>query len=258
MEGRSLRSSGGLGQGNDDEEEDSDGGGAVGGVGGADEESEEGRDYSWKKTIMIGPSYQATVPSGLSDYDDSLPPYENEDKLLWDPSALSPKRVEEYLAKSQESALSSAGNGNGSGNGGVFVLPSGAHTRDDEQALHLLHQCGNDAEEALRRGRMGSAAKMAETMSLWSEEECRAFELGEGEAGQCWSANTLPDSPALFCSSRSAPVRQGFPRDPAAEGSHPLGGGAGAVLLPVEEDGATRRLRQRHQAREEEVHPASR
>ena len=35
-----------------DEEEDESG----------EEEVEEGKDYSWKKTIMIGPSYQVKLP----------------------------------------------------------------------------------------------------------------------------------------------------------------------------------------------------
>ena len=43
------------------------------GGGGAGEDSDDGRDYSWKKTIMIGPSYQASVPGGLSSYGDTLP-----------------------------------------------------------------------------------------------------------------------------------------------------------------------------------------
>jgi hypothetical protein len=47
VEGRSLRSSGGL---QEEEEEES-----------GEEEPEEGKDYSWKKTIMIGPSYQVNV-----------------------------------------------------------------------------------------------------------------------------------------------------------------------------------------------------
>ena len=33
----------------------------------------EKQDYSWKKTIMIGPSYQASVPSDLDAYGDTLP-----------------------------------------------------------------------------------------------------------------------------------------------------------------------------------------
>ena len=48
VEGRNLRSSAGL----VDEEEDESG----------EEEAEEGKDYSWKKTIMIGPSYQVKLP----------------------------------------------------------------------------------------------------------------------------------------------------------------------------------------------------
>jgi len=51
VEGRSLRSSAGAPE---EEEEES-----------GDEEVEEGKDYSWKKTIMIGPTYQASVPAGL-------------------------------------------------------------------------------------------------------------------------------------------------------------------------------------------------
>ena len=63
VEGRALRS---QGSGQPDEMED--------------EEYEEGEDsdfenkeLSWKKTIMIGPSYQASVPSDLAAYGDTLP-----------------------------------------------------------------------------------------------------------------------------------------------------------------------------------------
>lgn len=47
---------------------------------------------------MIGASYQATIPVGLSQYGDILP-YENEDKLIWEPSQVSEREVEEYLLK---------------------------------------------------------------------------------------------------------------------------------------------------------------
>ena len=61
VEGRALRSTSG---GRDDaEEEESE----------AEDSDNEGRDYSWKKTIMIGPTYQASVPSDLSSYGDTLP-----------------------------------------------------------------------------------------------------------------------------------------------------------------------------------------
>jgi len=157
VEGRALRSQG-SGQAEEGQEEE------------YEEEIEESdlenRDYSWKKTIMIGPSFQAFVPSDLDAYGDTLP-YENEDKQLWNPGHLVSKDVEEYLSKSQEAIQT----------GGVGSLPMGAHVRDDEQALHLLLQCGYNCEEALRRRRM-NAVPTAETMTLWSEEECRSFELG--------------------------------------------------------------------------------
>ena len=35
-----------------------------------EEAVEEGKDYSWKKTIMIGPTYQASVPGGLCSCND--------------------------------------------------------------------------------------------------------------------------------------------------------------------------------------------
>ena len=146
VEGRSLRSSAGVVEEDDDEEEE--------------EEVEEGKDYSWKKTIMIGPTYQASVPGGLSNYDDT-PPYENDDKLLWDPSRLNEEQCKEYLAKSSE--LLGA-----TGAMGVNGIPTGSHIRDDEQALLLLLQCGYNVEEALRRRRM-NAVPPADTMSLWSE-----------------------------------------------------------------------------------------
>jgi len=155
VEGRSLRSSAGAPE---EEEEES-----------GEEEVEEGKDYSWKKTIMIGPTYQASVPAGLCSYDDT-PPYENEDKMLWDPTRLSEEVSREYLAKSAETQ-------GASGALGVNGIPTGSHIRDDEQALLLLLQCGYNTEEALRRKRM-NAVPPADTMSLWSEEECRAFETG--------------------------------------------------------------------------------
>jgi len=168
VEGRALRSSaaaGGGGGGGPEEEEDE----SEPEAGGESSDHEGSRDYSWKKTIMIGPSYQASVPSGMADYDGDALPYENEDKLLWDPKLLKFGEVEGYLSKSQESLQQAAS--------GVASLPQGLHTRDDEQALHMLLQCGYNYEEALRRRRM-NAVPPAETMTLWSEEECRAFELG--------------------------------------------------------------------------------
>ena len=126
IEGRSLRSSAGV-VGEEEEEE---------------EEEEPEELPAWKKTIMIGPSYQASVPGGLDNYDDT-PPYENEDKLLWDPSRVSSDCITEYLAKSGEVQ-------GASGAFGVNGIPNGSHIRDDEQALLLLLQCGYNSDEALR------------------------------------------------------------------------------------------------------------
>ncbi|XP_067005145.1 mesoderm induction early response protein 1 [Anabrus simplex] len=139
-------------------------------------EEEEDLDYEyspveeddWRKTIMVGSDYQAGIPEGLCMYDDALP-YENEDKLLWNPSNLTEKDVEDFLVKAQEPLVNNAQ--------GVHAIPTGAHTRDDEQALYLLLQCGYNVEEALRRRRM-NVVPPTDTMSLWSEEECRNFENG--------------------------------------------------------------------------------
>merc|ERR1711994_322825 len=92
------------------------------------------------------------------------------DKQLWDPTRLAEEVSREYLAKSAETQ-------GASGALGVNGIPVGKHVRDDEQALLLLLQCGYSVEEALRRKRM-NAVPPADTMSLWSEEECRAFETG--------------------------------------------------------------------------------
>ncbi|KAL1122742.1 hypothetical protein AAG570_003069 [Ranatra chinensis] len=142
-------------------------------------EDEEDYDYSpeeedKKKKIMVGSDYQAWIPEGLCKYDDALP-YENEDKLVWDPSNLTPKDIEDYLIKAQEPLLNSIQ--------GVGAIPMGAHTRDDEQSLYLLLQCGYNIEEALRRRRI-SAAPSNDAMSLWSEEECRHFENGLHDFGK--------------------------------------------------------------------------
>ena len=55
-----MRSSAPAGQEEEEEE----------GSGEEEEEGEKDTFPSWKKTIMIGPSYQASVPSGTNSYDD--------------------------------------------------------------------------------------------------------------------------------------------------------------------------------------------
>lgn len=67
---------------------------------------------------MVGSEYQAQIPEGLCQYDDALP-YENEDKLVWDPSQLDDCDIELYLQRSMIPAL------------------VGSPGNDDRQSSHL-------------------------------------------------------------------------------------------------------------------------
>ncbi|GAB6029034.1 hypothetical protein CHUAL_004822 [Chamberlinius hualienensis] len=125
-------------------------------------------DDDWKKTIQVGSDYQAIIPEGLCKYD-GAPAYENDDKMLWDPSKISDNEIESYLKRWQQSANNCLQ--------GVNAIPTGFHVRDDEQALYLLLQCGHSVDEAMRRRRM-QPVSATDTMSLWSEEECCSFENG--------------------------------------------------------------------------------
>lgn len=121
---------------------------------------------------MVGSDYQAVIPDGMRRYGDSLP-YENEDKLLWDPDNSNDEDLVNYMVSIKTANESAAAGGD------RIIIPQGSHVRDDEQALYLLLQCGYNYDEALRRNR-GSycAAPNVATMSVWSEEECRNFETG--------------------------------------------------------------------------------
>uniref|UniRef100_A0A6P7GSL2 Mesoderm induction early response protein 1-like n=1 Tax=Diabrotica virgifera virgifera TaxID=50390 RepID=A0A6P7GSL2_DIAVI len=126
--------------------------------------------YQPVRTIMVGSDYQAQIPEGLSHYDDALP-YENDDKLLWDPNDthLEGIDVSDFLRKVSSIRTSKTG------------LPQGVNLRDDEEALYMLQQCGHNVEEALRRLKMAAPAVAPEKKkkeSLWSEEECKNFEAG--------------------------------------------------------------------------------
>ncbi|XP_014672056.1 PREDICTED: mesoderm induction early response protein 1-like [Priapulus caudatus] len=168
----------------------------------SDDEDYQPTEGDWKKTIQVGSCFQAQIPDGLCKYGDA-PAYENEDKLLWDPVALEEKQIETYLAHVQDPESPPQGGGGG-------ALPACTHVRDDEQALYTLLQCAHNLEEALRRRRMqpvpptelslekfvhgdskrgqGEAqgretmleweGQSKDTLSLWSEEECRHFENG--------------------------------------------------------------------------------
>ncbi|XP_043649841.1 mesoderm induction early response protein 1 [Drosophila teissieri] len=167
-----------------------------------EEESESELDDA-RKIIMVGHDYQAEIPEGLSQYGDILP-YENEDQLIWEPSQVSEREVEEYLAKIQETrSIVPPEDGTGADEEGAATgataEPPGPTTsptmppkappassassdqelvvKDNEQALHLLVQCGYDFKEALRRKRM-NVLPLTDTMSSWSEDECLKFEEG--------------------------------------------------------------------------------
>jgi len=74
---------------------------------------------------MVGSDYQAVIPEGLCTYGDALP-YDNEDKLLWDPNcALSEKDTKEYLKESEKIQESIGAD--------LSVIPKGSHIRDDEK-----------------------------------------------------------------------------------------------------------------------------
>lgn len=131
---------------------------------------------------MVGSEFQAVIPEGLCKYGDELP-YENEDKLVWDPSKLKEKDVESYQKKSFSIISDPKATSSPEKVTSVTAIPVGNHLRDDEQMLYLLLQCGHNVEEALRRRRIsaasGSTASVATNeMSEWSEEECRNFENG--------------------------------------------------------------------------------
>lgn len=123
-----------------------------------------------RKSIMVGSSYQATVPELIRKppYSDKKKPYTGEDKLLWNPYKLSDKEIEKYLATVQKINFERAR--------GVAAIPRGAHTRDDEQALYLLLQCGFNIEKALQK--IKSSPPPNNSSSHWTEEECKSFESG--------------------------------------------------------------------------------
>ena len=145
-----------------------------------DEETEDTGD--WRRTIQVGPEHQAVIPESLTQYDD-VPAYENEDTILWEPSKLSEYDVEQYLKVVK---LSSSDFGHPDLDGltpGLLLpdptLPDDVCIRDDEQALFILLQAGHKTDEALRRRKMQSnKTGLFESMTSWSEEECREFEEG--------------------------------------------------------------------------------
>ena len=151
-----------------------------------DDDYEEGQESDgdepadWKRMINIGLDYQAEIPDGLSCYD-GVPAYENEDRILWEPANLEDSEIEQYLRQVKETSPDYGSPPEVTGMSGMPELTQALDTmiRDDEQALFLLLQCGYKSDEALRRRKMQPQKNsFFETMTPWSEEECRNFEEG--------------------------------------------------------------------------------
>ncbi|XP_071583538.1 mesoderm induction early response protein 2 isoform X1 [Heliangelus exortis] len=120
-----------------------------------------------KKEIMVGPQYQATVPTlHLNRHGEKA--YENEDQLLWDPNILPEREVEEFLYRAVKRRWDELSGSS---------LPEGEMVKDNEQALYELVKCNFNAEEALRRLRF-NVKVIRDELCAWSEEECRNFEHG--------------------------------------------------------------------------------
>ncbi|KAL1251265.1 hypothetical protein QQF64_019061 [Cirrhinus molitorella] len=120
-----------------------------------------------RKDIMVGPQYQAIIPS-LCTHAFYERAYENEDQLLWTPDVLSSLAIEKFLLEVQRK---------GSDDGPTNTSTTGDVVKDNEQALYELVKCNFNAEEALRRYRF-NVKVFNEELCGWSEEECRNFEYG--------------------------------------------------------------------------------
>ncbi|XP_075831748.1 mesoderm induction early response protein 2 isoform X2 [Microtus pennsylvanicus] len=120
-----------------------------------------------KKEIMVGPQFQADLNIlHLSRHCDKI--YENEDQLLWSPSVLPEREVEEFLYRAVKRRWQETAGPQ---------IPEGEVVKDSEQALYELVKCNFNVEEALRRLRF-NVKVIRDGLCAWSEEECRNFEHG--------------------------------------------------------------------------------
>ncbi|KAM5231990.1 mesoderm induction early response protein 2 isoform 1-T1 [Hipposideros larvatus] len=120
-----------------------------------------------KKEIMVGPQFQADLSNlHLSRHGEKI--YENEDQLLWDPTVLPEREVEEFLYRAVKRRWHEMAGSQ---------LPEGETVKDSEQALYELVKCSFNVEEALRRLRF-NVKVIRDGLCAWSEEECRNFEHG--------------------------------------------------------------------------------
>ncbi|XP_074061016.1 mesoderm induction early response protein 2 isoform X7 [Macrotis lagotis] len=120
-----------------------------------------------KKEIMIGPQYQAIIPTfHLNRHNEKV--YEKEDQLLWDPNVLPEGEVEEFLYRAVNRQWDEMA---------TSQIPVGITVKDNEQALYELVKCNFNVEEALRRLRF-NVKVIRDELCAWSDEECRNFEHG--------------------------------------------------------------------------------
>lgn len=120
-----------------------------------------------KKEIMVGPQFQADLNVlHLNRHCDKI--YENEDQLLWSPSVLPEREVEEFLYRAVKRRWQETAGPQ---------IPEGEVVKDSEQALYELVKCNFNVEEALRRLRF-NVKVIRDGLCAWSEEECRNFEHG--------------------------------------------------------------------------------
>ncbi|XP_050995609.1 mesoderm induction early response protein 2 [Acomys russatus] len=120
-----------------------------------------------KKEIMVGPQFQADLNIlHLNRHCDKI--YENEDQLLWSPSVLPEREVEDFLYRAVKRRWQEMAGPQ---------IPEGEVVKDSEQALYELVKCNFNVEEALRRLRF-NVKVIRDGLCSWSEEECRNFEHG--------------------------------------------------------------------------------
>ncbi|KAJ7986792.1 hypothetical protein DPEC_G00332050 [Dallia pectoralis] len=119
-----------------------------------------------RKEILVGPQYQAEIPALVGNYKDNEKAYENEDQLLWQPDALPEQRVKDFLHDTSFQIVDGKSNA---------TLKSGL-VQDNEQALYELVKCNYNIRDALELYRHNEKSSKSEK-ALWSEEECRNFEL---------------------------------------------------------------------------------
>lgn len=125
-----------------------------------------------RKKIMVGSEHQAQIPECGSS-DDSVND-DKEDKLIWSGTEMSPDEIVEYLRKIKQLCPPRNTDSTSWTAGDVALGNSSRHVRDDEKALTVLRECGNNVEEAINRIK----SEMNPVATCWSEEECENFESG--------------------------------------------------------------------------------